>query len=259
MTGTTGSRVSVELVPRSEDSIRRELARVAEHLRGVDTVNVPDLMRFPLRSWSACAVARGHVRGPGLTTYRAIPHVRAADLDPHAPLPMAAALDQADVEEVLVITGDAPTDFSRRTYDVQAVDAIRRLRRDLPHLRIYAGLDPYRHSLVQELEYAERKLEAGAVGFFTQPFFDTALLTAWAGLLPQDVPVWWGATTATTPGAITYWRQRNRVVFPVGFEPTLDWHRDLAGRVLAFARERGQHAYLMPVREDVVDYLAGVV
>lgn len=252
------TRISVELVPRSAESITAELGEVAAHLPGVDTINVPDLLKFELRSWSACALARA-VRTPGGTPYRAIPHLRAADLDPHAALPMTRTLDEAGVEEVLVVTGDAPLDFSRRSYDVHALDAIARLRRDLPHLTVYAGLDPYRHHLLQEVEYAERKLEAGAAGFFTQPFFSLALMGAWAELLPAEVPVWWGATTATSAGSLTYWRRRNKVAFPAGFEPTLEWHRSFAAELIAFARARGQHAYLMPLRASVRDFLDGVV
>ena len=253
------TRISVELVPRNAESICAEVAAVAEHLPDVDTINVPDLMKFDLRSWDACALARSHPRPPGRAAYRAVPHIRSTDLDPARALPMVAALDAAGIDEVLVVAGDAPTDFSRRTYDVDAVAAVRRLRRDLPHVQVYAGLDPYRQSLVREIEYVERKLEAGAVGFFTQPFFDTALMAAWAALLPQGVPVWWGATTVTSPGSLTYWRQRNRVAFPSGFEPTLDWHRDFARQAVAFAREHGQHIYLMPVRASVRDFLEGIV
>lgn len=252
--GTT--RISVELVPRSPDSIAREAAEVAEHLPVVDTINVPDLVKFALRSWDACAVAGQIAR---VTPYRTIPHLRATDLDPGSPLPMVEALTAAGITEVLVVSGDAPDDFSRRTYAVDAVAAIRRLRAEAPQLRVYAGLDPYRQNLVEELDYAERKLEAGACGFFTQPFFDTGLMTAWAGLLPEGVPVWWGATTVTSPGSLSYWRRRNRVAFPATFAPTLDWHRDFARRAVQFARERGQNVYLMPVRASVREYLDGVL
>lgn len=253
------TRVSVEIVPRDPDSVRSDVAVIAEHLPGVDTINIPDLMKFGLRSWDACGVARQHRTGTGAPAYRAVPHIRAADLDPGSDLPMVAAIDAAGLEEVLVITGDAPIDFSRRTYDVAAVDAIARLRRDLPHLTVYAGLDPYRQSPVRELEYAERKLEAGAVGFFTQPFFDLSYMRAWASLVPAGVPVWWGATTVTSPGSLTYWRKRNLAVFPAGFQTTLEWHRSYAVGAVALARELGQHIYLMPVRASVHDYLTGIV
>ncbi len=255
----TATRVSVELVPRSVHSVQAEVSTIRDHLPDVDTVNIPDLMKFSLRSWDACALARQVPTAAGHTAYRAIPHLRAQDLNPDAALPMVRALDEAEISEVLVVTGDAPTDFSVRTYDVQTVDAIRRLRKELPDLTIYAGLDPYRQAMIKELDYARRKLEAGAVGFFTQPFFDTALMQTWSGLVSPDIPMWWGVTTVTSPGSHAYWRKRNQVVFPSDFEPSLAWHRALARRAVDFARAHEDNVYLMPVRVDVRAYLEGIV
>lgn len=230
---------------------------MAKRLPGVDTINVPDLTRFELRAWDACALAKTHPLGR--PAYETIPHIRSSDLDPYSPLPMTKVLDQAGIKEVLVVTGDIPDSFTHVTYDVHAIDAIRRLRRDLPHLTVYAAIDPYRHNLQQELAYAHRKLEAGAAGFFTQPFFDLDLMAAWSALLPTGVPVWWGATTVISEGSTGFWRRRNKVAFPADFEPTLEWHRALASRVVEFARNKNQHAYLMPVRTNVLDFLDGVV
>lgn len=245
------TRVSIELVPRSRSALRSELQAVAEHLPGVDTVNVPDLTRFSTRSWHGCAFARPQ--------YRAIPHIRAVDLNPHEPLPMAAHLDEHGLDEVLIVSGDAPVDMSARVYDVDAITAIRRFAQELPHVRVYAGLDPYRQSLAREQDYMERKLEAGAVGFFTQPFFDLRLMEAYADLIPQEAEVWWGATSVTEEGSLNYWRTRNHAVFPRSFQPTLDWNRQFAAQVLGFARERQQHAYFMPVRADTLAYLGGLL
>lgn len=244
------TRVSVELVPRSRSSLREELETVARHLPGVDTVNVVDLTRYSTRSWQGCVLARPH--------YRTIPHIRAVDLDPDGPLAMADTLAEQGIDEVLVITGDAPADMSARVYDVDAVRAIRRFRRELPHVRVYAGLDPYRQSLARERDYLERKLEAGAVGFFTQPFFDLRLMAAYADLIPHGAEVWWGATSVLTTSSLNYWRARNHAVFPRTFEPTLEWNRAFAADLLAFARERGQHAYFMPVKADARAYLEGI-
>lgn len=251
MTSSPKTRVSVELVPRSRSGLRDELEVVAAHLPGIDTVNVPDLSRFSTRSWVGCSFARPR--------YRAIPHVRAVDLNPVELLPMAGTLTAAGIDEVLVITGDAPADMSARVYDVDAVRAIRRFRRELPHVRVYAGLDPYRQSFARERDYLERKLDAGACGFFTQPFFDLRLMDAFSDLIPDGAEVWWGATTVTTDATLNYWRARNHAVFPRSFTPTLEWNRTFAAQTLAFARERGHHAYFMPVRADVRAYLEGIV
>ena len=245
------TRISLELVPRSRSKLRAELALVAEQFPGVDTVNIPDLTRFSTRSWEGCAFARPH--------FRAIPHIRAIDLNPREPLAMAGAIVAHGIEEVLIISGDAPSDMNRRVYNVDAEQAIRRFRQELPHVKVYAGLDPYRQSFAKERDYLERKLEAGASGFFTQPFFDMRLVEAYADIVPDGAEVWWGATTVTEEGSLNYWQTRNRAVFPRAFELTMDWDRRFAAQLLAFARAQGQHAYFMPVKTDVGAYLQGIV
>ncbi|SMB93738.1 methylenetetrahydrofolate reductase [Deinococcus hopiensis] len=245
------TRVSIELVPRSRSGLRAELEAVGRHLPGVDTVNVVDLTRYSTRSWHGCALARPH--------HRAIPHIRAVDLNPAEPLPMVEVLEASGIDEVLIITGDAPADMSAKVYDVDAIRAIRRFRREAPHIKVYAGLDPYRQSFARERDYLERKLEAGAVGFFTQPFFDLRLMDAYADLIPEHAEMWWGATTVLTPSSLNYWRARNHAVFPRSFEPTLEWNRTFAAQTLAFARERSHHAYFMPVKADAREYLEGIV
>ncbi|MCH3959265.1 MAG: hypothetical protein LKE51_07505 [Selenomonas sp.] len=44
-------RVSVELVPREEESLRNELTLLQQYQEQVDVINIPDLLRFDLRSW----------------------------------------------------------------------------------------------------------------------------------------------------------------------------------------------------------------
>ncbi|MCD0168471.1 methylenetetrahydrofolate reductase [Deinococcus sp. 23YEL01] len=245
------TRVSVELVPRSRSGLRAEIAQVVAALPGVDTVNIPDLTRYSLRSWLGCAFAR--------PAYRAVPHLRAVDFNPREPLPFLGTLDQYGITEVLVVTGDAPADMSARVYDQDAVDLIRRLRREAPHLTMYAGLDPYRQSFARERDYLERKLDAGAAGFFTQPFFDLRVMDAYSDLIPDGTQVWWGATSILTESSLNYWRARNHAVFPRSFAPTLECNRAFAADLLTFARERGQHAYFMPVKVDVQAYLEGIL
>ena len=245
------TRVSVELVPRSRSGLRAEIAQVAASLPSVDTVNIPDLTRYSLRSWLGCAFARPH--------HAAVPHLRAVDFNPREPLPFLDTLEQHSLSEVLVVTGDAPADMSARVYDQNAVDLIRRLRREAPHLTVYAGLDPYRQSFARERDYLERKLDAGATGFFTQPFFDLRVMDAYSDLIPDGAQMWWGATSILTESSLNYWRARNHAVFPRSFAPTLECNRAFAADLLAFARERGQHAYFMPVKVDVQAYLEGIL
>lgn len=251
--------ISVELVPRSAESLAREIDEVARRLPSVSHINVPDLLKFELRSWEAAGVVRGaRVRGDG-TAYPTIPHIRAADVDPDAPLPMARALEAAGIEEVLVVSGDIADYFTHHTYPVDSVDVIRRFKSELPHLKVYCALDPYRDGIAKEMRYLERKLAAGADGVFTQPFFDIHFLRTWASILPDEVPVWWGATTVTSKASLGYWRRRNLVAFPRDFELTLEWQRSFARQAIETAGEHGHHVYLMPVRTSVMDYLDGIV
>jgi len=90
-------RVSVELVPRSEDALFDDVAVVQKVLPQVGLLNIPDLIRFDLRSDDAAAQVN---RRSGMDV---IPHIRAIDIAPGAPLPGA---DRPELKSVLVVAGD---------------------------------------------------------------------------------------------------------------------------------------------------------
>jgi methylenetetrahydrofolate reductase (NADPH) len=245
------TQVSIELVPRSAESVRREVQIVCDRFPSVRTVNIPDLLRMPLRSWEACALAREALP-------RAIPHLRAMDFDAEASFELAGALASTGLDEVLVITGDPPQDMARRVYPTTPLELIPRIRDALPGARIYAAFDPYRSGVRQELEYAHAKLEAGAIGLFSQPFFDLRLMDVWADLL-AGCELYWGISPVLTARTRRYWETKNRAVFPADFEPTLEWNRAFARNALTWARERDTNLYYMPIRTDLVEYLQGIV
>ncbi len=244
-------RISVELVPRTPEALQADLETLRLVQPSVTTVNIPDLLRFPLRSWAACAQAKTYLP-------HAIPHLRALDVDPQKALAVAPFLEKHGIGEVLVVTGDAPADLSRPVYPTSSLHFIRRLKAELPGLKIYAALDPYRQGFLQERDYALQKLEAGASGFFTQPFFDVRLMAVYAELLPPT-EIFWGVTTVTNKRTLGYWQTRNKAVFPAHFEPTLQWSRQLAREALQFVRERGDNLYFMPIRADLSEYLWGLL
>ena len=72
-------RISVEILPKSEESLRRDVEVLKKYPR-VDCVNIPDILRHEIRPWQAAALTQ-----PELPT---IPHVRAMDIDLAKPLPM---------------------------------------------------------------------------------------------------------------------------------------------------------------------------
>lgn len=245
-------RISVELIPRSEEDLARQLDEVAD-FGSVDTVNLPDITRFRLRSWTAC-------RGVTERGLRGIPHLRAIDVAPDRPLAFADTVERLGLDEVLVVAGDAPADMSRPVYATTSEMLIRRIKRELPGLRVYAALDPYRQSFVAERDYLLRKIDAGADGVFTQPFFDPRLMAIWSDLLAElETTVFWGATSVTNARSARYWTTRNRAVLPATFVPTLDHSREVAASVLAHARERGDHVYFMPIRASSQAYLGGLL
>ena len=169
-------RISVELVPRSEAEVYADACLVHAAMPEVNAFNIPDLMRFPLRSWEACAVASKVLPA-------SIPHIRAIDIPPVGDLPMAEAILASGLSEVLVIRGDPPRDLSQQTYPNTSDDIIRRFKRHHPKLKVYGAFDPYRQGFRDELDAVARKVDAGADGFFTQPIFDLRLLEVWAEML----------------------------------------------------------------------------
>jgi methylenetetrahydrofolate reductase (NADPH) len=242
-------RIVVELVPRDLPALEAQLAEVAG-LSRVDAVNVPDLTRFDVRAWQAAVAVRRY----GAGRWAAVPHVRAMDVDLSRPWAPLEALDVAGVDEVLVVTGDPPVDMRHPVTGAGVLDVIRMIKRERPAWRVYAALDPYRAGFAQERDYAQRKLDAGVDGLFTQPFFDVRLMAVWRDLM-GDVPIYWGITSVTSIGSQRYWLTRNRAVFPAGFEPTLAWHRRFAAEALAFAEEHDTHLYFMPIRVGIRAWL----
>jgi methylenetetrahydrofolate reductase (NADPH) len=123
---------------------------------------------------------------------------------------------------------------------------------------VYAGFDPYRSGVRDELTYLQAKREAGADGFFSQPFFDLRLLDVWAELLAGD-RVFWGVSPVLSPRTRSYWETKNRAFFPADFAPTLDWNRDFAARALSWARAAEANLYFMPIRVDLETWLGGIL
>lgn len=51
-------QISIELVPRNREDLLLELQQLRHHFPDIDTINIPDLLKFPLRSWEACILAK---------------------------------------------------------------------------------------------------------------------------------------------------------------------------------------------------------
>ena len=245
------TEISLELVPRNETSLRRELEQVRQHFPKINRINIPDILRFDMRSWQGCNIA-------GEYFPKTIPHLRAIDFDPNRPLQICQELSCKEIEAALVITGDLPQDMSHKCYRTSCLEMIRRLKRELPELTVYAGMDPYRNGIKEEIDYIRAKQDAGAEAFFTQPFFDLRLMEIYQGFL-RGINIYWGVSPVLTENSQNYWENKNNAIFPPDFQPTLAWNRDFARKALQFARATGGNVYFMPIRTDIVKYLDGIL
>jgi methylenetetrahydrofolate reductase (NADPH) len=245
------TRISIELVPRSPESLEGDLEILHEDFKAVQMVNIPDILRYELRSWGACRQAKR-------TVPCAVPHLRAMDFDLDAPDSLKEVLSQGDLGEVRVVQGDPPQDLAHRVFPTKSVDLIRAIKSLNPQVKVYAAIDPYRNSFRQEMVYIEAKVDAGADGFFTQPFFDMGLMAVWADLL-RGANVFWGISPVTSERTQRYWETKNNAIFPGSFKPTLEWNRQFAKEVLAWVKSRNTNIYFMPIRLDLIRYLGGIL
>jgi methylenetetrahydrofolate reductase (NADPH) len=255
--------VALEAVPRSAESLAEALETAARYGR-IDLLNIPDLLRFPLRSWEACEILRRHAAETGAPAIDVLPHIRAIDFDESLPFPHTDRFRRQGIGKVLVIAGDPPKGKAatgagtvRRTYPTGTVAFIKKLKREMPELEVYAAFDPYRSNIRYELDYLKAKEDAGAAGFMSQPFFDLRLLEIYAEYL-EGKHVFWGVSPVLSDSSRNYWESRNRAVFPRSFRPDLAWNLDFGRRVLDFCGRGGFNLYLMPIKIDLAPYLEGL-
>lgn len=241
--------ISIELVPRSVAALEEECLAIKARFPKLEVANIPDILRMPLRSWEACRIAKRYFR-------RVIPHLRAIDFC----LSKAGDIEQAiaGFDEVLIISGDPPRDFSRLTYPTTSVELISFVKQRFPDIRIYAGLDPYRRGPRAELEYLKRKLEAGAGAFFTQPFFSLHLLDAYMSMLSSQ-EVFWGISPVLSDKSRSYWEATNQAIFAADYQHTMEFNQSFARAFLSRLSSQHSHAYFMPVRTNTVAYLEGIL
>ncbi|MDR1171664.1 MAG: methylenetetrahydrofolate reductase [Bacteroidales bacterium] len=240
-------KITLELVPRTEQYICEQVAFVEQVMPNISAINFPDLLRFDIRSWDACRMI-AH------SQLDRIAHLRAIDFDMHRPFPLTDFLKENNIRKVLVIEGDKSQNMQHAMYPTSSVDFIRKLKKEAGDITIYAAFDPYRNNIRYELEYLWQKVEAGAVGFFSQPFFDLRLLEIYSEYL-EGQDVYWGISPVTGERSKLYWETRNRAIFPKSFIPTLEWNVQFGQKVMDFCQKNNFNLYLMPVKVDLTDYL----
>jgi methylenetetrahydrofolate reductase (NADPH) len=237
--------ISFEIVPRSLEAFDQQYSFVQQLDSGINTINVPDIQRFDSRSWElATRVDRSQ--------YRFVPHVRAIDFKIGSG-DLFRIIDDYQLDSVLLVTGDPPEGLKRAYYNTDVVDLIRAVRQRYPALNIYAGFDPHRSGVQDECDYIQRKVEAGAGGFFSQPFYDSRMIEIYAEQM-QGLETYIGISPITTKASMNYWEVKNKVKFPKNFQPDYQWNVDFAHQVMALAAANDLHVYFMPIRIDLERY-----
>lgn len=186
-----------------------------------------------------------------------VPHIRTIDHPIDDTITLIKGLVKKGLTKVLIVTGDRPQSMSVPTFPVKPTSVIRALKKECPELQVYGALDPYRTSFQEELAYCTQKIEAGADGFFTQPFFDPELARIYLEQL-EGTHVFAGISPVLTESSLNYWRTKNFAIFPSSFDTSLEANCDVAKSVIETAEARGHHVYLMPIKAPVSDYLSGI-
>jgi methylenetetrahydrofolate reductase (NADPH) len=244
-------RVSLEIVPRDEKSFAEDLDLAKKRFPCVDTLNIPDILKFDVRIPEACSVAAGYFTN-------VIPHIRAVSVGRSEPLPFKDQFNALGISEVLVVLGDNPEIVSKSADPCTSVELISRIKKEMPEMRVYAAIDQWRQTLPEEIAYAKEKMDAGADGFFTQPFFDMDSIERYHNEL-SGIDVFWGLAPVVRESSRKYWETKNKVRFPADFTCTMEWNRDFARRVMGRTDNERFHVYFCPITVDFVEYLTGIV
>ena len=242
--------ISIEIAPRTFEQFEKDISAIKNAYPDINFLNIPDLLDFEIRSWEAARIGAKHFAN-------VVPHLRAIDFNLREPFKLIPFLKQHNINSVLVVTGDKPQGMTRVVYRNSCLELIRIFKKEAPDINIYAGLDQYRHSFRQELDYIEDKKIAGADGFFTQPFFDIRLLEIYLDLL-KGYDVFWGISPVLREATKNYWESKNNSLFPPDFQPTVEWNADFARRAIESISACNSSVYLMPININSLNYLGQV-
>lgn len=236
---------SFEIVPRSIDAFREQYRFVESLGDAIKVINVPDIQRFNIRSWEVNEFI-------DTDRYKFIPHFRAIDFN-LAGNGIFEIIEQNQFKQILVVSGDPPEGIKRAFYNTDVVDLIRALKLRFPELNIYAGFDPHRQGIRDECEYIKRKIDAGVTGFFSQPFYDLRLIEIYVEQM-QGIETYIGVSPIVSLSSKYYWEIKNKVKFPINFQPDYVWNIEFTKNVINLGNEAGYNIYFMPIKIDLDKY-----
>ncbi len=236
----------LELVPRDSSVFFNDVKTVRSQFSGVDGFNVPDILRLSNRSHDV-------VNQLLQENISSLPHIRAIDRSIEDTINILDPLIETGLQSVLIVSGDQYED--KLQFDVSVTDLISTIKKTYPKLNVYAAIDPYRQSFDDECRYIDQKIQSGADGFFTQPFFTMTEAVKYCDYL-QDVPVFLGSSPVLTEQSKQYWEKVNKVEFDSQFSLEFDDNMTLAKELYQVSLSYRQHFYLMPIKVDLTRYLS---
>jgi len=240
-------QIALELVPKTLDSFLEESRAHIRNFPKIVAINIPELRSVEIKSFEASE----HLLKNSVA---AIPHFRLIDRSLEDLEMKIEKLVSLGLKQVLLISGDPPLDMQNFVPSgVKVPQAIKHLKAKFPQLKVYAGQDSYRQSFKKELDYCKEKLDSGADGFFTQPFFSEGILNLWIEHL-HDVEMWIGLSPVSVKSR-EYWETVNQVVFPPNFRFDLEYNCIAGRRILTLIEAAGKNAYLMPITVSADKYL----
>jgi methylenetetrahydrofolate reductase (NADPH) len=289
--------VSLEAVPRSAAALRAAAAAAAGFSR-ITVINVPDMLRFPIRSWEACGMMSGFAAAapaadaPAVDAYAAdalaaaavlpadapavdappsavpaaaapcfMPHLRAIDYDLARPFPQAGFFRRAGIRAVLVVKGDVSAGRAAGPdRPCYPTETAAFIRKLKAEL---PGLEVYAafDPYRTNIRYEldyVKAKEDAGAAGFMSQPFFDLRLLEIYAEFLEGKKVFWGVSPVLSAASRNYWESRNRAVFPRSFRPDLYWNVDFGRRVLRFCEDRGFHLYLMPIKVDLAAYLSGI-
>lgn len=245
-------KISFEIVPRNSAALTEQYDFIRGLGDAINFINVPDIQRFTIRSWDVSKlIDRGQ--------YGFIPHFRAIDFDLKAGN-IFRIIEEFELDRVLLVSGDPPENLKGSFHKTNVLDLIRSVKREFPQIEVYAGFDPHRSGVQDECQYIKRKVDAGADGFFSQPFYDIRMVEIYIEQMQQLQvnETYIGLSPITTESSMHYWEVKNKVQFPAAFEPVYEWNIQFANQVIRRLRETDMNLYFMPIKVDLQAYFGAL-
>ncbi len=238
-------KFSFEIVPRTEEAVDQQYNFVSSLGESISMINVPDIQRFTIRSWETGKKFDRSI-------YSFVPHFRATDFSLQSG-DIFRIIEENQLDHVLLVSGDPPEGIKREFHNTNVLDLIRVVKQKYPDITIHAGFDPHRNGIQEECNYVQRKVDAGASSFFSQPFYDIRMVEIYAEHL-QGIDTFIGLSPITTMSSKNYWEIKNKVKFPSSFNPELEWNISFSNQVIAMAKQAGFNIYFMPIKIDLKEY-----